>query len=397
MHKPATDQPATGTASRAHGARATAEPLTVPIYETTTFRFDTAAQVCEYNEGKSARYLYSRYGNPTVSAVEDEVAALEGAEAALVFSSGQAATTTALLALLRAGDEIVCSTAVYGGTLHVLGDVFSKLGVAVRFVPIEDLARPEAALSDKTALVWFESPANPTLRCVDIAAVASACRGRGVRTIIDSTFASPANQQPLALGADLVMHSATKYLNGHSDVTAGALAGPAALIGEIEKMRRRVGTNLDPYAAYALGRGLKTLGVRVARQNASAQAVAEWLANDRRIEVVHYPGLPQHPDHALARRQMRGFGGMICVDLGGGYDRVERFFDRLGVFQRAASLGGVESLCSLPVLTSQWGYTDDELRAAGVTRSMARLSVGLEEADALIADLDQALDAAGRS
>jgi cystathionine beta-lyase/cystathionine gamma-synthase len=269
----------------------------VPIYETTTFVFDNAAQVREYNEGQSARYLYSRYGNPTVSAVEQALAALEGAEAALLFSSGQAATTTALLALLGAGDEIVCSTAVYGGTLHVLGDVFSKLGVKVRFVPVEDLTRPDVCLSDRTAVVWFESPANPTLRCVDIAAVAAACRARGVRSVIDSTFASPANQQPLALGVDLVMHSATKYLNGHSDVTAGALAGPAALIGEIEKLRRRVGTNLDPYAAYALGRGLKTLGVRVQRQNASALAVAGWLAQDGRVATVHYPGLPQHPDH----------------------------------------------------------------------------------------------------
>jgi len=187
------------------------------------------------------------------------------------------------------------------------------------------------------------------------------------------------------------MHSATKYLNGHTDVTAGVLAGDAALIGQIEKARRRVGGIIDPQPAYALGRGLKTLAVRVERQNATATAIADWLSRDRRVAAVHYPGLPGHPDHEIAKRQMRGFGGMVCVDVGGGYERAARFFDRLQVFQRAASLGGVESLCSLPVLTSQWGHTDEELRDAGVTRSMARLSIGLEAPEDLIADLDQAL------
>jgi cystathionine beta-lyase/cystathionine gamma-synthase len=239
--------------------------------------------------------------------------------------------------------------------------------------------------------VWFESPINPTLRCVDIAAVASACRARGVTSVIDNTFASPINQQPLAMNVDLVMHSATKYLNGHSDVTAGVLAGPSRLIDQILKARKLVGTVLDPSAAYALGRGLKTLAVRVERHNANALAVAAWLDRDRRVQTVYYPGLPSHPDHEVARRQMRGFGGMVCVDLGGGYARAARFFDRLSVFKRAASLGGVESLCSLPVLTSQWGHSEAELQRAGVTDSMARLSVGLEDPEDLIADLDQAL------
>jgi cystathionine beta-lyase/cystathionine gamma-synthase len=368
-----------------------AEPLTLPIYETTTYVFDDAEQVREYNEGRSGRFLYSRYANPTVSVVEAKLAAVEGAEAALLFSSGQGATTTALLTLLQAGDEIVCSAAVYGGTLHLLTEIFSKLGVQTRFERVEKFREPEKILTDRTRVVWFESPINPTLRCVDIRAVAAACRGRGILSILDNTFASPVNQQPIALGVDLVMHSATKYLNGHSDVTAGVIAGSAALIARIEKARRRVGTILDPYAAYALGRGLKTLAVRVERHNANASAVAEWLARSGRVERVYYPGLPDHPDHDIARRQMRGFGGMVCVDLGGGYERAARFFDRLKVFQRAASLGGVESLCSLPLLTSQWGHTDEELQAAGITKSMARLSVGLEDAEDLIADLEQAL------
>jgi cystathionine beta-lyase/cystathionine gamma-synthase len=367
------------------------EPLTVPIYETTTYVFDSAQQVEDYNEGRNRKYLYSRYGNPTLEAVEQKLAKLEGAERALVMSSGQAATAAGVLGLVNAGDEIVCSAAIYGGTLHLLADMFPKLGVTVRFVRLDDLRTPERVISGKTRVVWFESPINPTLRCVDVKAVADACRARGVRSVVDNTFASPINQNPLALGVDVVMHSATKYLNGHSDVTAGALMGPASLLESMEKVRRMFGSVLDPYAAYALGRGLKTLAVRVERQNATAHAIAEWLSRDRRVEKVYYPGLPQHPDHEIARRQMRGFGGMVCVDLGGGYEGAARFFDRLTMIQRASSLGGVESLCSLPVLTSQWGHSEEELREAGVTLSMARLSIGLEDPEDLIADLDRAL------
>jgi len=383
--KPATELIRPGAVSR------DVAPLTTPIYETTTFVFESAAEVKAYNEGKSSKFLYSRYSNPTVTAVEHTLAVVEGAEAALVLSSGQAATTTALMGLCASGDEIVCSAAIYGGTLHLLGELLTKFGIRPRFVSLEELSKPDAMLSDTTRLVWFESPINPTLRCVDVAAVGRACRARGVISVIDNTFASPINQQPLALGIDLVMHSATKYLNGHSDVTAGALAGPSRLIDPILDARKRLGTVLDPYAAYALGRGLKTLSVRMERHNANAMAIARWLAQDRRVQTVYYPGLEQHPDHAIAAKQMRGFGGMVCVDVGGGYERAARFFDRLQVFKRAASLGGVESLCSLPVLTSQWGHTEEELKRAGVTHSMARLSVGLEDAEDLIADLDQAL------
>jgi len=376
---------------RGEGVSRSAEPLTTPIYETTTFIFESADEVRAYNEGKSSKFLYTRYANPTITPVEEKIAALEGAEAALVLSSGQAATTTALMGLVAAGDEVVCSAAIYGGTLHLLADLLSKFGVKPRFVSLQELARPDSLFSPATKVVWFESPINPTLRCVDIAVVARACRARGVVSVVDNTFASPMNQQPIALGVDVVMHSATKYLNGHSDVTAGALAGPARLIAPMLDARKKLGTILDPYAAYALGRGLKTLSVRMERHNANAMAVARWLAADTRVAGVYYPGLEQHPDHAIAKKQMRGFGGMVCLDVGGGYDRAARFFDRLQVFRRAASLGGVESLCSLPVLTSQWGHTEEELERAGVTHSMARLSVGLEDAEDLIADLDQAL------
>ncbi len=371
--------------------RGTAVPLTTPIYETTTFVFENAQEVVEYNQGRSKKFLYSRYDNPTVVAAERKIAALDHADASLLFSSGQGATTTILMAHLKAGDEVVCSAAIYGGTLHLLEDMLAKFGVTPRFVSLEALAQPERLFSDRTRLVWFESPINPTLRCVDIKAVADACRARRVLSVLDNTFASPINQQPIALGVDLAMQSVTKYLNGHSDVTGGCVSGSAALIAPIAKARRQVGTVMDPHPAYALGRGLKTLPLRIARHNATAHAVAEWLAQDRRVSDVYYPGLERHPDHAIAVRQMTGFGGMVCFDLAGSYDRAASVYDRLAIVKRAASLGGVESLVSLPVLTSQWGHTDAQLRDAGVTRGMLRLSVGLEDAADLIADLDQAL------
>ena len=371
--------------------RGVATPLTTPIYETTTFVFDNAQEVAAYNEGRSARFLYSRYTNPTVVSVEQKLAAVDHAEAALVFSSGMGATATILLAHLKAGDEILCGAAIYGGTLHLLHDLLAKLGIVPRFISLDELANLDRVFTDRTRMVWFESPINPTLRCVDIRRVSEACRARGVTSVIDNTFASPINQLPLALGIDLAMQSATKYLNGHSDVTGGVVTGSTALVAPIEKARRLVGTVMDPQPAYALGRGLKTLPLRVAKHNGNAQAVAEFLESDRRVGQVYYPGLTSHPDHEIAERQMSGFGGMVCFDLDGRYDRAERVYDRLQIVKRAASLGGIESLISMPVLTSQWGHSDEQLRAAGVTRGMLRLSVGLEDAADLIADLDQAL------
>jgi cystathionine beta-lyase/cystathionine gamma-synthase len=383
--------PDTDVLHRGEGARAAARPLTTPIYATTTFLFDSAAEVEAYARGESEQYLYSRYENPTVQSVEEKLALLEGAEAALVTSSGMAATATAFFGLLRPGDELVCSSGLYGGTLHLATRVVAEFGVRVRFASLGELATPDGLLDDDTKLVWVESPINPTMRCVDLARIGEACRASGVLSVVDNTFASPINQQPLSLGIDLVMHSATKYLNGHSDVTCGALVGSRVLIDRLMQARRLFGGVLEPASAYAVSRGLKTLAVRVARQNDSALTLARWLDRDARVQAVFHPGLPSHPDHEVARRQMRGFGGMICIDLAGGYDAACRAYDRLGVFQRAASLGGVESLCSLPVLTSHYGFSDEQLAAAGVTRGMLRLSVGLEHPEDLIADLDQAL------
>ena len=373
------------------GARGAVTPLTTPIYATSTFVFANAAELEAYQRGGSGKYIYSRYANPTVEAAEAKIAALEGAGAALVTSSGMAATATALFGLLQAGEEVICSAAIYGGTLQVITGFLSRFGVTSRFASLEELANPERILGAHTRVVWFESPNNPTLRCVDIRRVADACRAAGVTSIIDNTFASPINQRPIAFGVDLVMHSATKYLNGHSDVTAGALAGSAALIDRLQPARKLFGGVLEPASAYALARGMKTLAVRMARHNDTAMRVASWLEAQPRVARVFYPGLPSHPDHEIARRQMTGFGGMVTFEVNGGYDGARRLFDRLQIIRRAASLGGPESLISLPVLTSQYGLDDAQLAAAGVTRGMARLSVGLEHPDDLIADLDQAL------
>lgn len=369
-----------------------AASLTVPIYETSTFVFESAADVQAYAEGRASGYLYSRYDNPTVVAVEAKLAAVDGAEASLVFGSGMAAISTALFGLLQAGDEVVCCAAIYGGTFHLLNGLAARFGVTTRWASLDEFAAPDALIGPKTRMVWFESPTNPTLRLIDVRKVAAACQAVGVLSVADNTFASPLNQPVLAMGVDISMQSVTKYLNGHSDVTGGVLSGRQGLIDRLAKTRRLLGGILDPQPAYALGRGMKTLALRVAAHNANAQAIADALHGHPALAAVHYPGLPSHPDHAIAKMQMTGFGGMLCLDLAGGQTAAFRAFDRLRVIQRATSLGGVESLCSLPILTSQFGLSDDALARAGVTRGMMRISVGLEDAADLIADLRQAIE-----
>lgn len=387
--------PAHGSATRlihtGEGAP-TAPSLTMPIYETSTFVFESAADVQAYAEGRKAGYLYSRYDNPTVVAAEQKIAEVDGAEASVLFASGMAATSTAIFGLLEAGDEVVCCAAIYGGTFHVLRGLASRFGVTTRFAPLDAFREPAALIGPKTKLVWFESPINPTLRVVDIAPVAAACRAAGVLSVFDNTFASPINQPVLALGVDLSMQSVTKYLNGHSDVTGGVLSGTRELVDRLARTRRLLGGILDPQPAYALGRGLKTLPLRMARHNENAMAIARALEGHPQLAAVHYPGLPSHPDHAVAARQMRGFGGMVTIDLRGGHAAAFRAFDRLQLVKRATSLGGVESLCGLPILTSHFGLTDAELATAGVTKGMLRLSIGLEDPEDLIADLTQAIE-----
>lgn len=365
--------------------------LTTPIYETSTFVFNSVADVIKYQEGALDGYLYSRYENPTVVAVEQKLAAVDGAEQSLLFSSGMAAIATAMITLLKPGDEIVCCSAIYGGTFHIIEDLLTKLGIERRFEPIEAFARPAALIGPKTKIVWFESPINPTLRCIDVRAVAAACRGAGVLSAIDNTFASPVNQPVLSMGIDLSMQSCTKYLNGHSDVTGGVLSGSRAVLAPIARTRRLLGGIIDPQPAFALGRGMKTMTLRVAKHNENSLAVAARLEGHPAVARVYHPGLGSHPDHAIAAAQMSGFGGMVTIDLKGGRDAAFRAFDRLEVIKRAASLGGVESICSLPILTSQYGLTEEELVKAGVSSGMMRISIGLEDPRDLIGDLEHAL------
>jgi cystathionine beta-lyase/cystathionine gamma-synthase len=364
-------------------------PLTTPIVQSTTFRFESAAAVQRYARGEGGLYMYSRDENPTVRAAETAVAALEGAEACVLFGSGMGAMTAALLGLVSSGDEVIASTALYGGKYKLLRDVLTRFGVRTRFVEPEGLERECARPGPKVCV--FESPTNPTLRVLDIEAVARACRSEGIVSIIDATFATPALLRPLALGVDLVMHSATKFLNGHSDHLCGALVGKPQLLESIRTISHRLGASLDAQVAYDLLRGLKTFAVRIERHCASALLIARWLEKQRSVQRVWYPGLESHPDHALARKQMRGFGGMVTFTVGT-REKAFRFWDRLRLIARAASLGGPDTLTSLPILFSHTGYSEDELRRAGVDEGMVRMSVGLEDPDDLIADLGQALE-----
>jgi len=363
-------------------------PVTVPIVQSTTFRFESAEAVQRYGRGESGLYMYSRDENPTVRAAEEAVARLEGGESCVLFGSGMGATTAAVMALVSGGEEVLAATALYGGTYKLLRDVLSRFGVKTRMAEPEALA--DACARGESRLCLFESPTNPTLRVLDIAAIARACKAKGTVSLIDSTFGPPFLQRPLAMGVDLVMHSATKFLNGHSDHLCGAIVGRQELVEKVRQIARKLGAAIDPQVAYDLVRGLRTFAVRMERQCQSALSLARWLETQPAVKRVWYPGLPSHPDHALAARQMTGFGGMVTFSVGT-REKAFRFWDRLKLVIRAASLGGTETLTSLPILFSHTGYSADELRRAGVDEGMVRMSVGLEDPADLIADLEQAL------
>jgi len=376
-----------------HGARgARSGSLATPIVQSSTFVMSSSAEMRRYLDGDDELYLYSRYANPTVREVEETLAALEGAEAALVVASGMAAMSTALVSMLAAGDEVLASASLYGGTVRLIRDVLPRFGVGARFVPTAELARVDRLAAERSRVLVVESPTNPTLDVVDLEAVAAAAHAAGLVVIVDNTFATPVLQSPLALGADLVMHSLTKALAGHSDVIGGALAGSRERIERARDAMKTLGGCIDPHAAFLVGRGLKTLHLRVERQSATALALARRLEGHPRLRRVVYPGLPSHPGHAVARRQMRAFGGLVTLVLDGGLAAAERFYDRLQLVARAASLGGVESVVSLPVLTSHHGLGDDELRQAGIDPGMVRLSVGVEDAEDLAGDVERALE-----
>jgi len=365
-------------------------PVATPIARTSNFTFSDTAEMKRWAEGKSKAYIYTRYGNPTLAVAEAKLAALEAGEAGLVTSSGMAAISSALLSLLQAGDELIATGQLYGGTYRLMRDVFPRLGIRVRRVGT-DLGGIEQLLTPQTRALYIETPTNPTLRVVDLRKAQQFARRHKLVSLMDNTFATPVLQKPISWGFDLVVHSATKYLGGHSDLIAGAVVGSRERIKHVRQMVIDLGGSMDPDAAYLLIRGLKTLEVRVRRQCETAMALAKFLARHPRVARVHYPGLPSHSDHALAKRQMRGFGSMLAFDLKGGLPAARRFCDRVRVFLLAASLGGVESLVVLPIYTSHYRMSRQELAAAGVQPGTVRVSVGLEDPRDLIEDLKQAL------
>jgi cystathionine beta-lyase/cystathionine gamma-synthase len=341
-------------------------------------------------EGKSKAFLYTRYGNPTLAVAEAKIADLENGEAAVVMASGSAAISSALLSVLRAGDELIATRQLYGGSYRLLRDILPRFGIRVHFVEA-NLEGFDRIVNANTRAFYVESPTNPTLGLVDLKKAVARARRHKLIALIDNTFATPILQKPLDLGFDLVVHSATKYLAGHSDIIAGAVAGNRERIAKVREMMIFLGGSMDPDPAYLLIRGLKTLEIRVHRQCESAMAVARFLERHPNVARVHYPGLASHADHRLAKRQMKGFGGMLAFDLKGGLSAARRFCDRAQIFLLAASLGGVESLIVLPIYTSHHKMSTMELAAAGVSAGTVRMSAGLEDAVDLLADLQRAL------
>lgn len=358
-------------------------PVAPPLYQSSTFTNPV---------GSSAEVLYTRYGNnPNQVSIAKRLALLEGAEAALFVASGMGAVALAHLAVLRPGDHLLSSEWIYGGVHRLFSQEFGRLGIEVSFADPQESRTWKRALRKTTRAIFLETPTNPLLRVIDIEPFATLCKAEGLALIVDSTFATPMNFRPLEHGADLVIHSATKYLNGHSDVIAGAVAGTESVIEEVRRLMQVWGQALDPMAAWLIDRGMKTLGVRVARQNATGIAVAQWCAGQAAFSKVHHPSLPSHPDHETARKLLNGYGGMLGVELKGGAQAAEHFLRALTIAIHAPSLGGVETLVSEPRFTSHASLTAEERREAGIPDGFLRFSFGLEDADDLIADFARAL------
>ena len=366
--------------------------IVAPIYQTTTFAFSKAEEARKAVTGESGKYSYTRWDNPTTARLEKKLASLEGAEDAAFFSSGMAAISTSVLAFLKAGDHVVSIRDVYGGTFELMSKILPRFGVKTTLVETVDQRAMAAAVRPNTKLVYIETPTNPTLKVVDIAKASRAAHRASALLFVDSTFASPINQKPLRLGADIVLHSATKYLNGHADVTAGAAAGDREKVDRIRHLRRDLGGTLDPHASWLVLRGMRTMAIRVRAQNENAMALAEFLSEHRKVKAVHYPGLKGHPQHALAGRQMSGYGGMMSFEVKGSMVDAKRLTERLKVALLAASLGGVETLVSQPSIMTHTQLTVEERAQAGIPESLIRLSVGIEDKEDLIADFKQALE-----
>ncbi len=364
------------------GVHAAGDPVVSPLVQSVNY----------VQEPGSDDLMYTRYGNtPNAARIQRRIAALEGAEDALVLSSGMGATACGLLALLRPGDHLLASQYIYGGTHRLLTEEFQQMGIDVTLVePFEPRAW-RRRLRKETRAIFIESPVNPTCRVLDMRGVSLLTKELGIALVVDSTFASPVNFRPLEHGADVVIHSATKYLNGHHDVLGGVVCGTAPYIEEVRQKEIVWGQTPDPFACWLLERGLKTLDVRVQRQNESAQEIAEWLEGRKEVRRCHYPGLASHPDHAVAVDQLDGFGGMLAFELSGGARAADRFAKRLKLARYAASLGGVDTLVSEPRFSSHARMSADERTRIGIPDGFIRLSVGLEDVNDIMADLEQAL------
>jgi cystathionine gamma-synthase len=380
-----------------HGGEARPKPthaLTTPIVQTATYTWANSQEVKDYFEGKIDRIDYGRYGNPTQRMAEEKLAALEGAGDCLLFASGMGAMTTALFSMLSRGTHVVVTDDSYRRTRQFLNSTLSRFGIEVSTVPAGDYEALEDAIKPTTRVLVSESPTNPYNRVLDLERFAAIGQRHRVKTIIDATFATPYNVRPLEWGIDLVMHSATKYLGGHNDLLAGAVLGSRDLIGGVRALQATTGATVDPFAAYLLVRGLKTFALRIERQNANAQAIAEFLHAHPRVERVYYAGLPTHPGHDVAKKQMRGFGGVVSFEVRGDLDAASRVVDACTIPYIAASLGGVESLIEQPAIMSFYELSTEERLQIGIKDNLIRYAVGIEDADDLIADLAQALDRA---
>ena len=371
-----------------------AQALATPIVQTATYTWANTQELIDHFDGKIDRVEYGRYGNPTQRIAEAKLAALEGAEDCLLFASGMAAMTTALFAMLSRGTHVVVTDDSYRRTRQFLNQTLNRYGIEVSTVPFGDYDALEDAIRPTTRALVSESPTNPHNRVMDLARFADIGRRHRVKTVIDGTFATPYNQRPLEFGVDMVMHSATKYLGGHNDLLAGAVLGSRDLVDAVRSLQAITGAVVDPFAAYLLIRGLKTFALRVERQNANAQAIAEFLAGHRHVAEVHYAGLPSHPEHEVASKQMRGYGAVVSFEVRGDLAAGSRVVDAVRIPHIAISLGGVESLIEQPAIMSFYELTTEERLAIGIKDGLIRYSVGIEDADDLIADLAQALDSA---
>jgi len=367
------------------------KPVIPPVYLTATYQFDNSDDLIDVVQNRSG-YLYSRWDNPSVIEVEKALAELEGYGHALGFGSGMAAITTAIMAHIQAGDRIVAIRELYGGTFEFLNDVLPALDVKTVFRNCWQTEQILAEIEKGLSILYLETPTNPLLRVVDVNPLAEAAHRKGAVVLLDSTFASPINQRPVDLGVDLVLHSGTKYLGGHHDVTAGFICCSTPYFDKIWTYRKILGGVMDPMSAFLTLRGLRTLDLRVQRQNDNAMKIAEFLQAQNKIKAVHYPGLKSHPDHEIARRQMSGFGGMLSFEIDGDFNQTKCFMDHLQKIKLATSLGGVTSLANQPITNTHAALSPENRAKAGVSESLVRLSVGVEKTELLVRDLQQALE-----